>query len=33
MSILVLGASGLVGSATLKELQKQNKPAIGASRD
>jgi GDP-L-fucose synthase len=32
MSILVLGASGLVGSATLKELQKQNKPAIGASR-
>jgi GDP-L-fucose synthase len=32
MSILVLGASGLVGSATLKELQKQNKLAIGASR-
>ena len=32
MSILVLGASGLVGSATLKELQEQNKPAIGASR-
>lgn len=32
MSILVLGASGLVGSATLKELQKQKRPAIGASR-
>lgn len=32
MSILVLGASGLVGSATLKELQKQDRPVVGATR-
>lgn len=32
MSIVVLGASGLVGSAILKELQNQNKQAIGAAR-
>ena len=31
MSILVLGGSGLVGSAIIRELEKQNKTVIGVS--